>query len=89
MKETRALPPQPGPIFYDVLIGALRVYGTNLKEWSAARGVDPANAKMAAVGGWNGPKARALRADMVNTVGPDLFATLYASRMAREHGKAA
>lgn len=67
---------QPGPIFYAVFLGMLRVQGTNLKDWSAARGIDPANAKGAAHGSWNGPKARALRQDMVDTVGEETFARL-------------
>ncbi|MBC2834693.1 hypothetical protein [Paragemmobacter straminiformis] len=80
---------QPGTIFYDTFLGALRVFGTNLKEWSAAHGVDPTNAKLAATGGWNGPKARELRAQMIAEIGPDLFALLYRSRMTREQGRAA
>lgn len=62
----------------------MRVFGTNLKEWSAANGVDPVNAKQAATGGWNGPKAKVLRAKMVETIGYELFATLYAQRVARD-----
>ncbi len=80
---------QPGPVFYDVFLGALRVFGTNLKDWSALQGVDPNNAKMAATGGWNGPKARELRDKMVQMVGEQTFRQLYAQRMSREDGQAA
>jgi hypothetical protein len=83
MAEIRT-PVQPGPIFYEVFTGALRIFGTNLKDWSAANGVDPNNAKMAATGGWNGPKARALRARMIETVGEDTFQRLYVERLRRE-----
>lgn len=80
---------QPGPVFYEVFLGALRIFGTNLKEWSAEHGVEANNAKMAATGGWNGPKARALRQKMIERVGEDTFRHLYAQRMAQEERGAA
>lgn len=80
---------QPGPVFYDVFIGYLRVLGTNVKEWSVPHGVSANNAKLAATGGWNGPKARALRQKMIETVGEETFARLYRERMAVENGRAA
>ncbi len=80
--ETPSL--QPGPIFYDVFIGYLRMMGVNLTEWCAPHGVRATNAKLAATGGWNGPKARALRQKMIDEVGVDTFARLYAERMRRE-----
>lgn len=83
MAENRPLL-QPGPIFYEVFTGALRIFGTNLKDWSATQGVDPNNAKMAATGSWNGPKARALREAMIATVGEDTFRRLYDERVRRE-----
>ncbi|MEI4195234.1 DUF935 domain-containing protein [Roseovarius sp. E0-M6] len=46
---------QPGPVFYDVFLGYLRVIGTNLKDWCVPHGVTSTNAKSAATGGWNGP----------------------------------
>ncbi|WP_297773054.1 hypothetical protein [uncultured Roseovarius sp.] len=75
---------QPGPIFYDVFLGYLRVIGTNLKDWCAPHGVTPTNAKSAATGGWNGTKARALREKMIAEVGEETFQRLYAERMRRE-----
>lgn len=75
---------QPGPIFYEVFTGALRIFGTNLKDWSATKGVEPNNAKMAATGSWNGPKAKALRAEMVALVGEETFHRLYQERLRRE-----
>lgn len=75
---------QPGPVFYDVFLGYLRVLGINLKDWSAARGIAASNAKQAATGGWNGPRARILRQDMIDTVGRETFERLYADRMRRE-----
>jgi hypothetical protein len=83
MAEIRP-PVQPGPIFYEVFTGALRIFGTNLKDWSATQGVDPNNAKMAATGSWNGPKARILRAAMVDLVGEETFNRLYQERLRRE-----
>ncbi len=75
---------QPGPVFYDVFLGYLRVIGTNLKDWCAPHGVTATNAKSAATGGWNGTKARALRQKMIEEVGEDTFRRLYAERMKRE-----
>ena len=49
----------------------------------------PNNAKQAATGNWNGPKAKLLRDKMVETVGEDLFAKIYDSRMALENRGAA
>lgn len=80
---------QPGPVFYEVFLGALRIFGTNLKDWSALHGVEPNNAKMAAVGAWNGPKARILRQKMIDRVGEDTFRHLYQQRMAQEERGAA
>lgn len=80
---------QPGPIFYEVFTGALRILGTNLKDWAAQHAVHPNNAKQAATGNWNGPKAKLLRDKMVETVGEDLFAKIYDSRMALENRGAA
>lgn len=80
---------QPGPVFYDVFLGALRIFGTNLKEWAALHGVDANNAKMAAVGHWNGPKARILRQKMIDRVGEETFRNLYQQRMAQEERGAA
>lgn len=76
---------QPGPVFYDVFLGYLRVIGTNLKDWCEPHGVTPTNAKSAATGGWNGIKARALRQKMLDEVGEETFARLYADRMRREN----
>lgn len=75
---------QPGPVFYDVFLGYLRVMGTNLKDWAAHQNVTPTNAKAAAHGAWNGPKARDLRQIMIDTVGAETFQRLYAERMRRE-----
>lgn len=82
-------PLQPGPVFYAVFLGSLMVFGTNLKDWSALHGVEPNNAKMAATGSWNGPKARELRQKMVDRVGEATFRHLYSQRMAQEQRGAA
>jgi hypothetical protein len=75
---------QPGPVFYDVFLGYLRVMGTNLKEWCEPRGITGTNAKAAATGAWNGPKARELREGMIATVGRETFEKLYADRIRQE-----
>ncbi|WP_323036214.1 hypothetical protein [Pararhodobacter sp.] len=75
---------QPGPVFYDVFLGYLRVMGTNLTDWCVPHAVRATNAKLAATGGWNGVKARALRQKMIDEVGEETFARLYAERMRRE-----
>jgi hypothetical protein len=88
-EESKYPQPQPGPVFYDVFLGYLRVLGTNLKDWCEPLGMNPTNAKLAATGGWNGPKARVLRQKMIETVGEETFARLYRERMAIENGRAA
>lgn len=80
---------QPGPVFYDVFLGYLRVMGSNLKDWCAPRGLEPSNVKAATVGSWNGPKARKLRQSIVEWVGEDTFQQLYHERLVREAGEAA
>ena len=75
---------QPGPVFYDVFLGCLRVLGSNLKDWAAGHAVNPTNVKAAATGAWNGPAAKALRQEMIETVGVETFTRLYAERMRRE-----
>ena len=80
----KSKPIQPGPVFYDVFLGYLRVIGTNLKDWCVQHNVHATNAKGAATGGWNGPKARALRQEMINEVGEETFRRLYSERMLRE-----
>lgn len=83
MTEKRATI-QPGPVFYDVFVGYLRVLGSNLKDWSAENAVLPTNVKAAATGAWNGPAAKLLRQKMIETVGIETFSRLYAERMRRE-----
>lgn len=85
----RVITLQPGPVFYEVFLGALRIFGTNLKDWSATQGVEANNAKMAATGSWNGPKARVLRQKMVDHIGEDTFRDLYSQRMVQEQRGAA
>lgn len=80
---------QPGPLFYEVFLGALMVFGTNLKDWSRLHGYDANNAKMAATGSWNGPKAKDLRQKMIERVGEDTFRHLYERRVAEEEQRAA
>lgn len=75
---------QPGPVFYEVFQGCLRIMGTNLTEWAGERGYAGNNVKMAATGSWNGPAARALRQKMVEYVGVDTFTRLYRFRMEQE-----
>lgn len=75
---------QPGPIFFDVFLGFLRIANTNLKDWSLAHGLHGNNVKAAATGIWNGPAAKDLRQKMIDWVGADLFERLYAERMRRE-----
>lgn len=75
---------QPGPVFWDVFLGFLKVLGTNLKNWAAERNVAPGNVKAAAHGSWNGPAAKVLRQQMIETVGAETFQRLYDDRMRRE-----
>lgn len=80
---------QPGPVFYDVFHGFLRIAGTNLKDWSLSHGLHGNNVKAAATGVWNGPGARDLRQKMIEWVGADLFERLYEERLTRESAEAA
>lgn len=60
-----------------MILGYLRVFGTSLREWCIPHGVTPTNAKSAATGAWNGPKAKALRQKMIDEVGEETFQHLY------------
>lgn len=77
----------PGPVFYEVFLGALRVLGSDVKRWSEERNYANTNARAAATGLWNGPAARKLRDEMVETIGRETFVMLYRQRMAIEEAK--
>lgn len=52
---------QPGPNLYAVIRARLITKGTTLNRWCQQNGVAHANARLALLGKWNGPKAQALR----------------------------
>ena len=75
---------QPGPIFNDVFLGALRAMGSSTRAFATEIDVPFQSLRGAATGHQNGPKAQSVRNSMIEYVGPDLFATIYRARMERE-----
>lgn len=75
---------QPGPVFYQVFTGALRVMGKSARSWADEINYSHQNLRSVATGHMNGPRAREVREMMVKEIGEEMFAYLYAKRMVRE-----
>lgn len=58
-----------GPELYQKVRGGLIARGTTLSAWCREYGYNPTNARSALVGGWNGPKGRALRQRLAKEAG--------------------
>lgn len=43
--------------------------GSTITTWCRERGVNPTNARSALVGAWDGPKGKALRAELIEASG--------------------
>lgn len=72
---------QPGPFFYEVWAGAMKAQGLSVTRWAAERGLAIASIKPMATGGTNGDKSKAVREQMLDSVGRDTFRTLYEMRL--------
>jgi hypothetical protein len=48
--------PVPSPELLNQVRGAFVAQGITFTEWCRANGVDPRNARLTLLGGWNGPK---------------------------------
>lgn len=73
-----------GPAFYEVWAGAMKAQGLSVQDFASARGIQPSNLKVMATGASNGPKSKRIREEMVQTVGEDVFRTLYELRLRNE-----
>lgn len=58
-----------GPELYQKVRGGLIARGTTLSAWCREYGYNPTNARSALVGGWNGPKGKALRQRLAEEAG--------------------
>ena len=43
--------------------------GTSLHKWCDEQGIKPSNARIALIGGWDGPKGKALRNQLIKESG--------------------
>jgi hypothetical protein len=59
----------PGPDLYRHVRAGFITQGSTLTEWCRKKGTSPTNARSALVGAWNGPKGRALRAELIEASG--------------------
>lgn len=75
---------QPGVVFYDTFLAGMKLLGRNVGDWGKPHRVTATTIRMAATGGWNGPRAVEIRRLMIEELGRDLFFDLYAKRMAHE-----
>lgn len=56
----------PSKALYLQVRAGLIMRETTLAEWCRERGMNPTNARAALVGSWDGPKGKALRADLID-----------------------
>ncbi|EPX78121.1 hypothetical protein [Salipiger mucosus] len=75
---------QPGPIFHDAFLAGMRALGSSSREFADRHGVNFQNIRGYSTGWSNGPKAQLMRDAMIEEIGPDLFAALYAKRLEQE-----
>jgi len=69
---------EPGPHLYLLIRAGFITQGSTLTAWCRKRGVNTTNARSALVGAWNGPKGKALRAELIEASGitnPSQFST--------------
>ena len=62
----------------------MRLQNRSMTDWAGHRSQSLSNLKTMVLGVKNGPKARRLRQEMIETVGEDLFRTLYETRLKAE-----
>lgn len=61
--------PSPGPDLVRKVRAAFVAGGTTLGRWCREQGVADQNARLALLGGWNGPKGKAMRARLIRASG--------------------
>ncbi|MGD1880811.1 MAG: hypothetical protein ACFB11_00635 [Paracoccaceae bacterium] len=71
---------QPGLVFYELWVGAMKARGANITDWAKARNLAVANLKPMATGATNGEKSRRIRAEMIEEVGMETLMFLHAKR---------
>jgi hypothetical protein len=75
---------QPGPVFHDAFLAGMRAKGLSSRTFAEKYGYYFQNLRSYSTGWTNGEKARTARDQMIEEIGPALFETLYAARMAQE-----
>lgn len=65
---TNALPTHGQDLVRAVRSGFV-LRGTSLGKWCRENRINPQNARVALLGGWNGPKGRALRERIIRAAG--------------------
>ena len=73
---------KPGPDLYQRVRAGFVMKGTSLTRWCREKGINPTGARTALTGGWNGPKGRQLRSDLIKASGI-LASSTMASAIAR------
>lgn len=61
--------PQPGPDLVLAVRACFVRRGSSLGRWCRDHGVTIQNARLALLGGWNGPKGRSMRAKIIKASG--------------------
>ncbi len=61
----------PGEWLYRLVMAAFVLRGSSLNAWCRTNGVDRSHARLCLLGAWDGPKARGLRANIMNEIGCD------------------
>lgn len=59
----------PSKALYLQIRAGLIIQGMSLHGWCRDRDINPTNARAALVGAWDGPKGKALRADLIDAAG--------------------
>lgn len=61
--------PQPGPELVRTVRAGFVLHGTTLGRWCREHGIVTQHARMALLGGWDGPKGRNVRARLIAAAG--------------------
>lgn len=61
--------PQSGPDLVRAVRSGFVLRGSSLGKWCRENRINPQNARVALLGGWDGPKGRALRERIIRAAG--------------------
>lgn len=61
--------PQPGPDLVRAVRSGFVLRGTSLGKWCRENRINPQNARVALLGGWDGPKGRSVRERLIKAAG--------------------